>query len=201
MGYENEGKAGSDAGGGRGRGGDAPKARFGEEALERTLFASRWMLAPFYLGLVASLVALLVQFGREMVHLFHHMTSAPGQEAVLSSEAQTTIYVLSLIDIVLMANLVIMVVLSGYENSVSRLNVVSEDRPSWLGKLDASGLKQKVFNSIVAISAIQLLRVFLQAGQATEKELWASGAIHVVFVLSALCLSLSDRISSAGKKS
>jgi uncharacterized protein (TIGR00645 family) len=134
------------------------------------------------------------------VHLFGHLTAEPAAGGTLSSEAQTTIYVLSLIDIVLMANLVLMVVLSGYENSVSRLNVTSEDRPSWLGKLDASGLKQKVFNSIVAISAIQLLRVFLQAGQASEKELWASAAIHMVFVVSALCLALSDRVSAGAKK-
>jgi uncharacterized protein (TIGR00645 family) len=175
-------------------------AKPGEVLLERVLFGSRWMLAPFYLGLVLSMAALLVQFGREMLHLVAHLAAEPAAGGTLSSEAQTTIYVLSLIDIVLMANLVLMVVLSGYENSVSRLNVVSEDRPSWLGKLDASGLKQKVFNSIVAISAIQLLRVFLQAGQASEKELWASGAIHMVFVVSALCLALSDRVSAGAKK-
>ena len=177
-----------------------PPARFGEALLERALFGSRWILAPFYVGLVLSMAALLVQFGRELVHLFGHLTAEPAAGGTLSSEAQTTIYVLSLIDIVLMANLVLMVVLSGYENSVSRLNVTSEDRPSWLGKLDASGLKQKVFNSIVAISAIQLLRVFLQAGQASEKELWASAAIHMVFVVSALCLALSDRVSAGAKK-
>lgn len=180
----------------------AGSSNLAETLLERALFGSRWMLAPFYIGLVASMLALLVQFGREMLHLFAHMTSPEAMPGAgqLSSEAQTTIYVLSLIDIVLMANLVLMVILSGYENSVSRLNVVSEDRPSWLGKLDASGLKQKVFNSIVAISAIQLLRVFLQAGQVTEKELWASGAIHMVFVISALCLAVSDRLSSGAKK-
>ncbi|MFZ9915507.1 MAG: TIGR00645 family protein [Phycisphaerales bacterium] len=178
----------------------AEPPRVGENVLERFLFGSRWILAPFYLGLVLSMVALLVQFGREMLHLFEHMTGATAVGGTLSSEAQTTIYVLSLIDIVLMANLVLMVILSGYENSVSRLNVVNEDRPSWLGKLDASGLKQKVFNSIVAISAIQLLRVFLQAGQASEKELWASAAIHMVFVVSALCLALSDRVSAGAKK-
>ncbi|MCE2882833.1 MAG: TIGR00645 family protein [Planctomycetaceae bacterium] len=191
------------AGEGHGQSSGHPGAeppRVGENLLERVLFGSRWILAPFYLGLVFSMVALLVQFGREMLHLFEHMIGATTVGGTLSSEAQTTIYVLSLIDIVLMANLVIMVVLSGYENSVSRLNVVSEDRPSWLGKLDASGLKQKVFNSIVAISAIQLLRVFLQAGQASEKELWASAAIHMVFVVSALCLALSDRVSAGAKK-
>lgn len=170
-----------------------------ERLLERSLFGARWLLAPFYVGLMLSLVALLVQFVREMLHLGAHMLSGTTRGSGLSAEAQTTIYVLSLIDIVLIANLVLMVVLSGYDNSVSRLNVDSADRPSWLGKIDASGLKQKVFNSIVAISAIQLLRVFLQADEASEKELWASGAIHMVFVVSALCLSLSDRASAGAK--
>lgn len=171
-----------------------------EGVVERALFSSRWLLAPFYFGLVGSLVALLVQFTRELMHLFEHMLHGASSVNGLSSEAQTTIYVLSLIDIVLIANLVLMVILSGYDNSVSRLNVESEDRPAWLGKIDASGLKQKVFNSIVAISAIQLLRVFLQADRASEKELWASGAIHMVFVVSAVCLALSDRVAAASKK-
>jgi uncharacterized protein (TIGR00645 family) len=172
-----------------------------ERLLERALFGTRWLLVPFYLGLALSLLALLVQFVREMLHLGAHLLEGTGAAGGLSSEAQTTIYVLSLIDLVLIANLVLMVILSGYDNSVSRLNIDSEDRPSWLGKLDTSGLKQKVFSSIVAISAIQLLRVFLQADQATEKELWATGAIHAVFVLSALCLALSDRVSASAKAS
>jgi len=177
----------------------APAGRF-ERTVERVLFGSRWLLAPFYLGLVVSIGALLVQFAREMLHLWEHILSGGAPGGTISAEAQTTIYVLSLIDIVLIANLVLMVILSGYDNSVSRLNVDSEDKPAWLGKIDASGLKQKVFNSIVAISAIQLLRVFLQADQASEKELWASGAIHLVFVLSALCLALSDRVGAGAKK-
>jgi uncharacterized protein (TIGR00645 family) len=172
-----------------------------ERLLERALFGTRWLLAPFYVGLGLSLLALLVQFVRELLHLGSHLLEGAGGDGGLSSEAQTTIYVLSLIDIVLIANLVLMVILSGYDNSVSRLNINSEDRPSWLGKIDTSGLKQKVFSSIVAISAIQLLRVFLQADQASEKELWASGAIHAVFVLSALCLALSDRVSATAKAS
>jgi uncharacterized protein (TIGR00645 family) len=148
---------------------------------------------------VVSIVALLVQFARELAHLWEHMITGGSPGGTISAEAQTVIYVLSLIDIVLIANLVLMVILSGYDNSVSRLNVDSEDKPAWLGKIDASGLKQKVFNSIVAISAIQLLRVFLQSGQASEKELWASGAIHMVFVISALCLALSDRVGAGAK--
>jgi len=171
-----------------------------ERIVERLLFGSRWLLAPFYLGLVVSIAALLVQFAREMVHLWNHILDGGAPGGAISAEAQTTIYVLSLIDIVLIANLVLMVILSGYDNSVSRLNVDSEDKPAWLGKIDASGLKQKVFNSIVAISAIQLLRVFLQAGEASAKELWASGAIHMVFVVSALCLALSDRVGAGAKK-
>jgi uncharacterized protein (TIGR00645 family) len=139
-----------------------------------------------------ALVALLVQFGRELSHLLLHMTTL--------TEAETTILVLSLIDVVLTANLVLMVVLSGYENSISKLDLQGADRPSWLGKLDASGLKQKVFGSIVAISAIQLLRVFMQVEKADERTLWWSSGIHMVFVISAILLSLSDRISSGTKK-
>ena len=177
----------------------SPEAGVFERVVERALFGSRWLLAPFYLGLVVSIVALLVQFVRELAHLWDHMITGGAPGGTISAEAQTVIYVLSLIDIVLIANLVLMVILSGYDNSVSRLNVDSEDKPAWLGKIDASGLKQKVFNSIVAISAIQLLRVFLQSGQASEKELWASGAIHMVFVISALCLALSDRVGAGAK--
>jgi len=163
-----------------------------ERMLEGGLFASRWLLLPFYAGLVLSLIALLVQFGRELIHLLTDMTTL--------TEAETTILVLSLIDVVLTANLVLMVVLSGYENSISKLDLKGADRPSWLGKLDASGLKQKVFGSIVAISAIQLLRVFMQVDKATDRDLWWSSGIHMVFVVSAILLSLSDRISAGAKK-
>jgi uncharacterized protein (TIGR00645 family) len=163
-----------------------------ERVLEGVLFSSRWLLLPFYFGLVLALIALLVQFGRELVHLLTDMTTL--------TEAETTILLLSLIDVVLTANLVLMVVLSGYENSISKLDLQGADRPSWLGKLDASGLKQKVFGSIVAISAIQLLRVFMQVGKAEDRDLWWSSGIHMVFVISAILLSLSDRISAGAKK-
>ncbi|MFM7259513.1 MAG: TIGR00645 family protein [bacterium] len=171
-----------------------PPMRIGplERMLEGGLFASRWLLLPFYAGLVLSLIALLVQFGRELIHLLTDMTTL--------TEAETTILVLSLIDVVLTANLVLMVVLSGYENSISKLDLKGSDRPSWLGKLDASGLKQKVFGSIVAISAIQLLRVFMQVDKAADRDLWWSSGIHMVFVVSAVLLSLSDRISAGAKK-
>ena len=163
-----------------------------ESLLEFGLFASRWLLLPFYLGLVVSLVALLVQFSRELMHLISGMTTM--------TEAQTTILVLSLIDVVLTANLVLMVVLSGYENSISKIDLEGSERPSWLGKLDASGLKQKVFGSIVAISAIQLLRVFMQIEGATDRELWWSSGIHLTFVVSFVLLALSDRLVAGAKK-
>jgi uncharacterized protein (TIGR00645 family) len=160
-----------------------------ERSFEKALFTSRWLLAPFYAGLVVSLVALFVQFVRELYHLLAAMGS--------STEAQTTIFILSLIDIVLIGNLVVMVVLSGYENSISRLDLRGVDRPDWLGKLDSSGLKQKVFGAIVAISAIQLLRVFMSVEKHTDRELWFSAGIHVVFVLSALALAISDRLGAS----
>jgi uncharacterized protein (TIGR00645 family) len=172
--------------------GNAHKPGAIERTLERGLFASRWLLLPFYVGLVVSLAALLVQFGRELVHLVTHITTL--------TESETTILVLSMIDVVLTANLVLMVVLSGYENSISKLDLEGTDRPSWLGKLDASGLKQKVFGSIVAISAIQLLRVFMQVDKASDRDLWWSSGIHMVFVVSALILTLSDRFSASAKK-
>lgn len=161
-----------------------------ERGFERSLFAARWLLAPFYAGLVLSLVALFVQFVRELMHLLEAMGT--------STEAQTTIFVLSLIDIVLIGNLVLMVVLSGYENSISRLDLQGTDRPDWLGKLDSAGLKQKVFSAIVAISAIQLLRVFMSIEKYDDRELWFSAGIHMVFVISALVLALADRLG-AGK--
>ena len=163
-----------------------------ERRFEKSLFAARWLLAPFYAGLVVSLVALFVQFVRELFHLLAAMGT--------STEAQTTIFILSLIDIVLIGNLVVMVVLSGYENSISRLDLRGADRPDWLGKLDSSGLKQKVFGAIVAISAIQLLRVFMSVEKHADRELWFSAGIHVVFVLSALALAISDRLGASRAK-
>ena len=114
-----------------------------EHFLETLMFRSRWLLAPFYLGLVGGLVVLLVKFGQEFLHVLLHLMDASEREVVLA--------LLSLVDITLVANLLLMVIFSGYENFVSKIHTANhEDRPDWMGKVDYSGLKLKLIGSIVA---------------------------------------------------
>ncbi len=164
-----------------------------EHLLERTIFASRWLLAPFYLGLCLALVLLLVKFGQELLHV------AP---AVLSmSESEVVLAILTLIDLSLAGNLLLLVIFSGYENFVSKIDVGDhKDRPDWMGKVDYSGLKLKLLASIVAISAIQLLRAFMNIKSMTNEELaWLVG-IHMCFVVSGVLLALMDRLTEGGHK-
>src|SRR3954447_21653229 len=125
---------------------------FIEKYLEAGLFKSRWLLAPFYVGLVVALATLLVVFVREVVATIPQMLTLDAEAIILS--------VLTLIDLSLAGNLVLIVIFSGYENFVSKITaaVGSRDRPSWMGTLDFSGLKMKLIGSIIAISAISLLR-------------------------------------------
>lgn len=153
--------------------------------LERGLFASRWLMAPFYVGLVGGLVLLLIKFVQELVHL--------AEEVFVASESQVLLGVLSLIDLSLTANLVLLVIFSGYENFVSRMDLVDQsERPEWMGKIDFSGLKLKLIASIVAISAIQLLKVFMDIGAVQDRDVMWMTIVHVVFVLSGAVLALSD---------
>ena len=111
--------------------------KFVEQFLEAVMFRSRWVLAPMYIGLVGGLVLMLIKFAQEFMHIIGHIVEAPEQEVVLS--------ILGLVDITLVANLLIMVIFSGYENFVSKIDVANhEDRPSWMGKVDYSGLKLKL---------------------------------------------------------
>ena len=127
--------------------------KFVEHLLEVVMFRSRWFLAPMYIGLVGGLLLMLVKFVQEFIHIFEHIVDTPEKEVVLS--------ILGLVDITLVANLLIMVIFSGYENFVSKIDVAThEDRPSWMGHVDYSGLKLKLIGSIVAISAIDLLKAF-----------------------------------------
>ncbi len=160
-----------------------------ERALERTLFASRWLLAPIYLGLSLCLVVILVKFARQLYHLFSRILVSEGNEVIVE--------ILSLIDISLMANLLLMVIFAGYESFVSRLNATHhQDRLEWMGQIGFGDLKLKLLASIVAISAIQLLEGFMKVGQVSDRELtWLVG-IHVVFVVSGVLLALMDRLSS-----
>jgi len=157
-----------------------------ERGLERSVFQSRWLMAPFYLGLILSLVVLLVTFLREFVHFAATIMTASGTDVVVG--------VLALVDLTLTANLVLIVIFSGYENFVSRIDPQGyPDWPEWITTIDYSGLKQKLLASIVAISAIEVLKEFMNLdAHLNERYLaWLVG-IHLVFVFSTLMLALTD---------
>jgi uncharacterized protein (TIGR00645 family) len=164
-----------------------------EKTLEKILFACRWLLAPLYLGLSLALVALGVKFFQEALHVL----MAIGTMA----EADLVLVVLTLIDLVLVGSLIVMVMFSGYENFVSRIDVEGDaEKLGWLGKLDAGTLKLKVAASIVAISSIHLLKVFMDVRTiANDKILWYV-ILHMTFVVSALLLGVLDRMSFADKR-
>ena len=159
-----------------------------ERILEKILFSSRWLLAPIYLGLIVGLVALVVKDVQHLIHIVPNILS--------SSESDLVLDILGLIDLSLTASLVIIVIFSGYENFVSRITTTGhEDWPEWMATIDFTGLKLKLLSSIVAISAIQLLRVFMDISKTSDRELMWSVVIHVVFVASGLLLALTDRMS------
>jgi len=168
-----------------------------EKALEAPLFASRWLLAPFYLGIALGVVILLIKFMQELLHLA--LISFSG------TEADIILGVLSLVDLALTGSLLLIVIFSGYENFVSKIDHSSHrDWPEWMGSIDFTALKLKLLSSIVAISAIHLLKQFMsiRIGQqgmtpANDRELFWYVVIHVVFVISSVLLALSDRISEA----
>ena len=164
-----------------------------EQFIEKTLFASRWLLAPLYLGLSLALVALGIKFFQEVYHVLSHI--------LVSSEADMILTLLALIDLVLVGSLIVMVMFSGYENFVSRLEVGEQaDKLGWLGKLDAGTLKLKVAASIVAISSIHLLRAFMNAPQIPNDKLLWYVIIHLTFVVSAVLMGVLDRIAFAAHR-
>jgi uncharacterized protein (TIGR00645 family) len=171
-----------------------------EKIIEGVLFQSRWLLAPFYLGLVVSLVLLLAAFVGELVH------AMPLALDILHVDPEKIILaVLGLIDLSLAGNLVVIVIFSGYENFVSKINTEnSEDRPEWMGTLDFSGLKMKLIGSIVAISAISLLRAFMtlseSEGAMDEGRLRWMVMLHVTFVASGLLFAAMDYIGNRAEK-
>jgi uncharacterized protein (TIGR00645 family) len=170
----------------------SPRSKL-ETGLERVLFASRWLLAPFYLGMVLALVLLLVVFARELVAEFAHIGNVDAEGGILLA--------LSLIDLSLTGNLVLIVMFSGYENFVSKIHVADhEDRPGWMGTVDFSGLKLKLIASIVAISGIALLRAFLPLADTevpvdSHRIFWMV-TIHLTFVVSGVLLAAMDWITS-----
>jgi uncharacterized protein (TIGR00645 family) len=167
-----------------------------ERLLERLLTASRWLLAPFFLGLALGIVILLIKFVQEFYHLARRALTITEPEAILG--------MLSLVDLALTGALVLIVIFSGYENFVSKIDHTAERRwPEWMGSIDFTALKIKLLGSIVAISAVQLLKQFMTVSTASDRDLIWYAAIHVVFVISSVLLALSDRISgdikSAGR--
>jgi len=160
-----------------------------ENTFERILYASRWLLAPIYIGLSLALLALGIKFFEEVVHVLPAVFEL--------KEADLVLITLSLVDIALVGGLIVMVMLSGYENFVSAIELKEgAEKLDWLGKLDSGSLKQKVAASIVAISSIHLLKAFMNAPQIDNDKLMWYVIIHLTFVLSALGMALVDRMNN-----
>lgn len=163
-----------------------------ERILERSLFASRWLMAPMYIGLALALLILLWAFALELWHLVSLLPAMTVNDAVLG--------ILALIDLSLAANLLLIVIFSGYENFVSRMDLHDhEDRPDWQGEVDFSGLKLKLVASIVAISGIHLLKIFMDVGKYTPENIKWMVVIHLVFVISGVLLATMDWIANHAK--
>jgi uncharacterized protein (TIGR00645 family) len=162
-----------------------------EGAFERIVFTARWLLAPFYIGMIVALGVLLIKFIGELWHVAMPKGDLSASEVVLA--------VLSLVDLSLIANLLIIVIFAGYENFVSQIEVAKDhpDRPSWMGKVDFGGLKMKVIGSLVAISSIELLKDFIESSHGEEPNniKWRI-YIHLVFLASGVMFALMDWISA-----
>lgn len=159
-----------------------------EKILERAMYASRWLLAPIYLGLSLTLLALGIKFFQEIIHILPHIFE--------TSETDLVLVILSLIDMSLVGGLIVMVMFSGYENSVSQLDIGDDaEKLGWLGKVDTTTLKNKVAASIVAISSIHLLKVFMNASNTENDKLFWYVIIHLTFVLSAFVMGYLDKIT------
>lgn len=164
-----------------------------ERIIEKSLFASRWLLAPIYLGLSLALLALGIKFFQEAIHTFGHILSMKESDLVLT--------ILSLVDMALVGSLVVMVMFSGYENFVSRIDIEEgDDKLDWLGKLDAGTLKLKVAASIVAISSIHLLKIFMEVPRLEETHIQWYVILHLTFVISAVLLAVLDKIAFSGHR-
>ncbi|AEG95628.1 MULTISPECIES: TIGR00645 family protein [Klebsiella] len=159
-----------------------------ERFLENAIYASRWLLAPVYFGLSLGLIALSIKFFQEIFHILPHIFSVSESDLILT--------LLSLVDMTLVGGLLVMVMFSGYENFVSTLDInEGKEKLNWLGKMDATSLKNKVAASIVAISSIHLLRVFMDAKNVPDNKLMWYVIIHLTFVLSAFVMGYLDRLT------
>lgn len=159
-----------------------------EVVIEKTMYRSRWLLAPIYLGLALALLALGIKFFQEVFHMLPRVLAI--------AEADLILVILSLIDIAMVGGLLVMVMISGYENFVSQLNVAEdEEKLGWLGKMDSSSLKMKIAASIVAISSIHLLKIFMNAQNISNDKLLWYIILHLTFVASAFAMGALDRMT------
>ena len=177
--------------------------------LPALIFASRWLQLPLYLGLIAAQAVYVFHFWVELVHLLEAVFgSSAALQALINgigykTDVQITqlnetiimLVVLGLIDVVMISNLLIMVIVGGYETFVSRMNLESHpDQPEWLNHVNASVLKVKLSTAIIGISSIHLLKTFINAPNYDEKVLMWQTIIHIAFLLSALAIALTDRL-------
>jgi uncharacterized protein (TIGR00645 family) len=175
------------------------------------IFASRWLQLPLYLGLIAAQAVYVFHFWVELVHLLEAaFGSQTALQALISSigykqtvaitslnETVIMLVVLALIDVVMISNLLIMVIVGGYETFVSRMNLEGHpDQPEWLSHVNASVLKVKLATAIIGISSIHLLKTFINADNYSDRVLIAQTAIHITFLLSALAIAMTDKIMS-----
>ena len=164
-----------------------------EKIFETAMYRSRWLLAPIYFGLSIVIIALGIKFFLELAHLFSGIVSM--------SEASVILIVLSLVDLAMVGGLLLMVMMSGYENFVSRLDIPDhEEKLSWLGKMDSSSLKAKIAASIVAISSIHLLKKFMAAESIDNDKLMWYVLIHITFVVSAFAMGFLDLLSAKARR-
>ena len=167
---------------------------FLEKNLEKGLFASRWFIAPVYVILAISLGIITLKVIQEFIHVVPQMFSMTVREVML--------FVLHVVDLALVGNLILMIIFAGYENFVSKISAAenSEDKPSWMGKVDFSDLKLKLIASIVAISGINLLEIFMDIESVPDREVQWMIIVHLVFIISGVLLAVMDFIASKTSK-
>lgn len=158
-----------------------------KNTLSKSIFASRWLQAPLYLGLIAILVSYVYRFLVELFHLILHLNKADDNQIMLG--------VLDLIDVVMIANLLMMVILGGYETFVSRLNLKNHpDQPEWLDHLDAGAMKVKIALALIGISSIHLLRTFIDPGKLGFDGVMWQVVIHLTLLISALAIAFTNKL-------
>ena len=165
--------------------------------LPNFIFMSRWLQVPLYVGLIVAQVIYVYQFGVELVHLVQGTFFNHGAKI---SEAEIMLLVLGLIDVVMISNLLVMVIVGGYETFVSRMHLEGHpDQPEWLSHVNAAVLKVKLATAIIGISSIHLLKSFINAEKLSEHTLMWQTIIHLAFIVSAISIAWIDRIMDSGK--